>query len=227
MKKAVLLTIIMGLFFACEVSAQALDDTLWTQNYGGAGYDVGWSVQQTSEGGYIITGYTNSFGAGSYDVYFIKTDSSGDTLCTRTYGGAGEDGSLSVQQTSDNGYVVVGYTKSFGAGSRDVWLIRLDTIVTGIDDDRPYVPEVYDLSQNYPNPFNPSTSIRFDLPKSSHAKLIVYDIMGKEVATLVNKKLSAGSYEVSWDGTVYTSGVYFYKLISDEYVDVKKMLLVK
>jgi len=99
-------------------------DTLWTRTYGGRSHEWGRSVQQTSDAGYIIAGHTLSFGAGSYDVYLLKTDPSGDTLWTRTYGGSDSDGSLSVRQTSDGGYIIGGFTESFGAGDRDVYLIR-------------------------------------------------------------------------------------------------------
>ena len=93
-------------------------------------------------------------------------------------------------------------------------------------------PESYFLSQNYPNPFNPKTNIQFDLPNTSNAKLIVYDALGREVAILVNEKLKAGSYQVDWpaptgDGSGYTSGVYFYRLEAGDFVEVKKMLLIK
>ena len=89
------------------------------------------------------------------------------------------------------------------------------------------IPEGFSLYQNYPNPFNPKTNIRFDLRKSSHIKLIVYDILGREIATLVDEKLSVGSYEVDWDGSNFSSGVYFYKLVTDGFVDVRKMVLLK
>jgi hypothetical protein len=89
------------------------------------------------------------------------------------------------------------------------------------------IPTSFSLYQNYPNPFNPTTSIRFDLNKSSNVKLIVYDILGKEIASLVNEKLNAGSYEVDWLASDYPSGVYFYKLVSEDFVDVKKMVLLK
>ena len=85
----------------------------------------------------------------------------------------------------------------------------------------------FELYQNFPNPFNPTTNIRFDIPKSSFVKLIIYNSLGKEIEILVNQKLKLGSYTVDWNASDYSSGVYFYKLITDEYINVKKMLLVK
>ena len=108
------------------IRTDANGDTLWTKTFGGTGDDIGTSVQQTTDGGYIITGWTNSFGAGNSDVYLIKTDTNGDSLWTKTFGGANYDGGWCVQQTTDGGYVVIGYTQSFGAGAADVYLIRTD-----------------------------------------------------------------------------------------------------
>jgi len=85
------------------IKTNASGDTLWTRTYGGTNGDQGYSVQQTSDGGYIIAGWTNSFGAGGYDVYLIKANASGDTLWTKTYGGTNDDYGNSVQQTSDGG----------------------------------------------------------------------------------------------------------------------------
>jgi hypothetical protein len=106
------------------VKTDAAGDTVWTRAYGGTSGDEGYSVQQTYDGGYIVAGTTNSFGAGIADVYLIKTNASGDTVWTRTYGGTSNDEGYSVLQTSDSGYVIAGYTSSFGAGNQDVYLIK-------------------------------------------------------------------------------------------------------
>jgi hypothetical protein len=89
------------------------------------------------------------------------------------------------------------------------------------------IPQIFSLSQNYPNPFNPSTSIKYDIPKHSGVKLVVFDLLGREVATLVNEMKKPGSYEVTFDGTNLSSGVYFYKIEAGDFVNVKKMVLIK
>ena len=89
------------------------------------------------------------------------------------------------------------------------------------------IPNFYSLSQNYPNPFNPSTSIKFTMPKGDNVKLVVFDILGREVKTLVNEFKSSGSYEVNFDASTLSSGVYFYRLEAGEFTDTKRMLLVK
>jgi len=106
------------------IRTDAQGDTLWTRTYGGTDFDVGYSVQQTSDGGYIIAGFTISYGAGNDDVYLIKTNAQGDTLWTRTYGGTSGDGGREVRQTTDGGYIIAGFTISYGAGNVDVYLIK-------------------------------------------------------------------------------------------------------
>lgn len=89
------------------------------------------------------------------------------------------------------------------------------------------IPQSYNLSQNYPNPFNPSTTIKFGIPNSGNVSLKVYDMTGKVVENIVNNVLNAGSYEVNFDGSRLSSGVYFYKLETAEFTDVKRMILIK
>ncbi len=112
------------------IKTDSLGDTLWTKAFGGDFNDVGYSVCQTTDGGYIIAGCTNCFYEGnSGDVYLIKTDSLGDTLWTKTFGGNFNDIGYSVCQTTDEGYIITGYTNySFERSSGDVYLIKTDSL---------------------------------------------------------------------------------------------------
>jgi Secretion system C-terminal sorting domain len=86
---------------------------------------------------------------------------------------------------------------------------------------------VYSISQNYPNPFNPTTKIKFGLPKAGLTKLIIYDLLGREVQTLINKELETGYHEINFDAGNFTSGVYFYRIQSGDFIQTKKMILMK
>ncbi|HEU20417.1 MAG TPA: T9SS type A sorting domain-containing protein [Deltaproteobacteria bacterium] len=99
--------------------------------------------------------------------------------------------------------------------------------VTAVDDYPASLPLEYRLSQNYPNPFNPSTTIRYTLAADSKAKIVIYDLLGNEVATLVDTKLHAGDHTVEWDTENMASGIYIYKLITKDFVKARKMTLLK
>jgi hypothetical protein len=88
-------------------------------------------------------------------------------------------------------------------------------------------PTSYSLLQNYPNPFNPFTTIEFDIPETQFIRLVIYDILGREIAVLVNGQLQPQKYKIQWNAANVSSGVYFYKLTGDNFNDVKKMILIR
>ena len=125
------------------VKVDAEGEKLWEKTFGGSSTDLAYSVQYTSDRGYILTGVTKSYGAGGYDIILIKTDSEGEKQWEQTFGGSGDDEAYSVLQTSDGGYIIAGFTTSFGTGKRDMWVIKVnargqkqwDLISGGTNDD--------------------------------------------------------------------------------------------
>jgi hypothetical protein len=417
-------------------------DTLWTTLIGGSAEEKGYSVIQTADGGFAVTGYTGSYGAGGKDLFVVKTDSAGQVQFQKWYGGTADDEGNAIVQTGDGGYMIAGKTGSFGAGLGDIWLVRTDangdTLWTrllggakpdvagrmirtsdgnfvftgsyGIPDGPGYVPlwymvkftidgdtlwtrrynfgdasgRGYDLvevendnivavgylysnpatlmkvngsgdtlwtrgypvntpygllaidktidggfialpgedpgmfgaivalklandgsivsrdtigrnitytgscqseasdilsigasdyltlgsgkidntnfwnvliarkggllpfltdiggdeaiarlpaghalAQNFPNPFNPTTTIRYSVPRGGRVNLVVYDLLGREVCTLVDRIHPAGSYEIPFDAGALASGVYFYRLHTGESVEIRKMVFLK
>lgn len=135
-----------------------------------------------------------------------------------------------VQLTISNNYVFAGIADNVSGNT--IWRRSLSEI-TEVKSTESKTQNEFKLFQNYPNPFNPNTNIKYQIANkkyqitNSNVTLKVYNILGKEIATLVNKKQSQGTYEVTFDGSQYPSGVYFYKLETQNYIDTKKMLLIK
>lgn len=148
------------------------------------------------------------------------------------------DGSSFTSYTADNsGFTGDGIEAMSLDTNGDMWLATQggvivfrgeDAISTGIQSSEPgNLPERFALDQNYPNPFNPTTGIRYALPQQSRVRLIVYNLLGKQVADLVNRTQKAGWHTIQWDASQYASGIYFYRLITPEFTTSKKMMLVK
>jgi hypothetical protein len=114
----------------------------------------------------------------------------------------------------------------FAGTNLSIWRRPLIEVI-GIRNISTETPLNYSLSQNFPNPFNPITNIKFNIAKLSYIKIVVYDMMGREVQTLVNESLSPGAYEVNWKASLFSSGVYYYRLTADNFSDTKKMLMIK
>lgn len=322
-----------GLYDLLLIKTDSLGNQKWMKTFGGTGRDYGNSIQQTTDGGFIILGYTLSFGAGNEDFYLIKTDANGNTEWFNTLGGIYSEVGYFVRQTNDGGLILVGHTLSFGAGLHDVWLIKMENIipvelvsfnaavdentvylnwitatetnnqgfeiqrsehfgneelskwihseqewnvigfVSGygttseshkysfvdnltlshnhtlyyrlkqIDYDGSYVysdiievkletPKQFSLEQNYPNPFNPITTINFNLASDSKVSLKIFNVLGQEVAVLINDQMNAGQYKISFNASSLNSGVYFCRLDVDvvdgqKFSLTRKMILAK
>jgi hypothetical protein len=209
-------------------------DSLWTRRYRNAESDLGYGLDQTSDGGFIMTGemFRNA-GVDPTDFYVIRTNANGDTLWTKTIGGDQYERSYCVKQTSDGGYIIAGRTNSYGAGDDDFYIVKLapDNPVD-VPDGPKTMPSSFTLSANFPNPFNPVTGINYSVPYRAHVLVEVFDLLGREVRTLVNETKSAGSYRIEWngcdnDGQVVSTGVYLYRLKADDFVQTRKMMLLK
>ncbi len=150
----------------------------------------------------------NSFDFASDEVVTVTL--SGDIV---SFFGLGLDGNM-------NGISEGSPTDDF------VWSFTVETIV-GIEDDPNGIPKEYSLSQNHPNPFNPVTSIEFAIPNDGEISLTVYDLNGREVEKLASGVFASGYHSVKWDARNVSSGVYFYQLTAQGYVETRKMILLK
>jgi hypothetical protein len=236
------------------IKTDSLGDTLWTKTHGGLAYDDAYAVQETSDGGFILTG-SKTGSSGAADVYLLRTNSSGDALWTRMFGGVVYDRGNSVQETQDGGYIIAGQTFSFGSGQGEVYLIKTDGDgLMGIEEsNNEYRTRNIDfrLFNNKPNPFSKLTAIRYQIPQTPFNKggsrgisvsLKIYDISGRLIEILVDERQNPGVYKIEWDGRIpesgVRSGIYFYKLnvgtnspnragYSPIFSETKKMILLR
>jgi predicted secreted protein/Mg-chelatase subunit ChlD len=112
--------------FAANLAAEKPPSVSWMKTFGGEKDDIGSAVQVSADGGYVVTGHTSSYGVGGMDIWLIKTDSAGEEIWSRAFGGGGDEFATSLQRTDDGGYVIAGITPSFGSGGKDLWLIKTD-----------------------------------------------------------------------------------------------------
>ena len=205
-------------------------ELIWERSYGGPQNEGAVTVQRTSDGGYILGGTTTSFGGGFSDMYIVKVDAAGDTLWTRTFGGEGTERALDIQITHDDGYVISGTTNSFGSGSTDIYVLKTDDagrVLTQLNSNPMKIPIDLRIIPNYPNPFNTQTNIEYFLPEPSRVILDILNIEGQKVTTVLNRFQSAGSHQVKFDGLNYPSGIYFYRIKTDQNCVTARMVLLK
>jgi len=201
------------------LKTDAAGDTIWTRTYGGdSKADRGDCIQRTNDGNYIITGWTRSFSTDVADLWLLKVDAKGDTLWTRTFGGeAGEWGTY-VQPTSDTGYIITGYTYSFGAGGSDLWLIKTDSLGQVAVSEEPAEDKI---NWEVTTPIGTQVVLRYeDRPQGFTAS--VFDSLGRKVDE-VHATESSGM--ITW-GKCYGPGVYFI-VPSEGKASVQKVVLIK
>jgi hypothetical protein len=134
---------------------------------------------------------------------------------------------LKFPPVANGARICTSFRYHYSDGHESVSSIVCQSVVTALNENRSILPDKFSLYQNYPNPFNPTTEIRFDIPEEGYVSIKIFDVLGREVATLVNEKKTAGHYSVSWDASAVPSGVYFYRLQTEKFSDVKKMLLLR
>jgi len=291
----------------------------WKKIYGSVEADQGEFIQQLQDGGYIIAGMSAS-GGSSYDMYVVRTNSTGDLLWQRTIGGSSDDRAFSIATNPDGTHLVTGWAWSYGQGLGDVYLVKLQDSVVPVeltsftanvngtnviliwstasetnnygfvierkdsgkrsrniewitigfingsgtttetrsysfedenlsagtyqyrlkqidmDGTFEYLSEAeaeisslkdFSLEQNYPNPFNPTTIIRYSIPSEEFVSLVIYNLIGEQLFTLVDEVKQAGVYEINFDASRLASGTYIYRIEAGVFNMVEKMILIK
>jgi len=198
----------------------------WIRNFNGAGnsYDMPCCIKLDDSANVYITGYATVIAPWNTDYVTIKYNSSGIQQWLIYYHGNNYNQATGLAVDKIGNVYVTG--SSVGLGNNDYATIKYSQAV-GIQQISNEIPREFKLHQNYPNPFNPNTKIEFEVSKFSTVKLIVFDIIGREIGTLLNDELKPGVYEINFDGNTLSSGVYYYKIIADSFSEIKKMLLIK
>ena len=197
-----------------------------TVNGTGNGNDIIKDLELDAAGNIFITGQSAGPGTGS-NYITMRYNPSGTQVWQQTYLGPGNENDYSnAIALGINGVVfVTGYSEGTGTG-KDFATIKY-TQTVGLQNVNSEVPDRFSLGQNYPNPFNPKTNIGLRIAEFGFVSLKVFDITGKEVAVLIDQEMNAGVYNVDFDAANLSSGMYFYKMETAGFTDVKKMVVVK
>jgi hypothetical protein len=214
-------------YITIQYSSLGIQQWLSIYNGPGNGVDIPFSLTTDGVSNVYVTGYSYGNGTSS-DVATIKYNSAGVQQWVQRYNGPSDStdyGSAIVVDGSGNVYVSGVSTGS--TNNLDYVTIKYSQTSAGIYQTTSDIPEDYSLSQNYPNPFNPSTDISFSLPIRSFVSLKIFDLIGREVATIISEELSAGNHSRQWNAANMSSGVYFCRLQAGAFAQIKKLVLLK
>lgn len=222
-----------GQLDAYLVKTDSVGNLLWQKTFGFSGYDEGRKIVKNPNGGYIILANTDSQIGGEFNYYIVSVDENGDTLWTKTIGEmGGEDRAYGIANISSNEYIIAGSTfDQTNLGEATLTLIKDDAAPSGVIKENT-VSGFY-LYNAYPNPFNPATTIKYSIGSTNPGNgetlttLKIYDVLGNEVATLVNKYQITGEYEIKFDGSRLSSGLYFCELKAGSFLQTRKLMLLK
>jgi len=200
-------------------------DSLWSASCGSDYRENCHGAAPTRDGGCILAGESDRFDP-LYEPWLVKASADGDTLWTTTCGrGTGAEFCRSIACCGDSGFIVCGWADN--PDTSGVLLVRLGIDELAVHPDAALAPRAFMLHSNYPNPFNPATTIPFSLTSTGTVRLRVFDLAGREVATLVDQILSAGDHAVRFDGSPIASGTYIYRLEADRQSESGRMTLLR
>ncbi len=217
--------------YLIKINANGLVE--WEKTYGSTRDDNAFSICAARDGGYMLAGTTESFGAAMIDVYVVKTDLLGNLIWNHNYGGDKSDYGRMIIQTQSRDYMVFGYSYSFSSSGSDIYVAKIKGDATPVAEPRDgNIPTGYALTQNWPNPFNLSTTIAFTLPRRSSVDLTIYNILGQEIRRWTFPALPAGTHSIAWDGhsgsgAEVASGIYLYRINTPQFSGTRKMVLIK
>lgn len=248
--------VVISMFSLNDTSLLAASGYLWKTTNSGVNWYLCDSGNVDNKVSYFCTNDTIIYAGSTNGIIYTSTNSGNNwnikiseiqgrniksmtALNNYVFAGMGYPGGLYMSTNYGNNWTYLGLDSVFVTGllihdgylfaatyGYGVWKYPLSPIVK-INIIEQNVPKYFGLNQNYPNPFNPSTNVKFSIVNAGDVKLVVYDVRGREVQTLVNESLKPGTYEVSFDGSSLTSGVYFYRLITNGYTQARKMLMIK
>ena len=231
-------------FESYVVKTDSSGNIQWQKTYSNAGDESANAIRNIQNRGYIIAGNSDSLNNYFDNPKIRIIDKNGDLLHEYSFHPISDGGGFfySVEVTNDKGFIISGEAVNIFDISY-VYIVKTDSLgyalPIGIRQNSNNIPTQFKLYQNYPNPFNPKTKIRFSIPlikgglRGLSVRLVIYDILGREVASLIlplwggQEGLKPGTYEVEFDGSNFASGIYFYKLIAGDFIQTKKMVLLK